>query len=442
MTPQVKLPRPDFLPKLSRDAWLVNASLMVFAAAFIGITQLLRVIYLLRLGAGLELIGLLYGIGALLFGVLGLPSGALGERIGPRRAMLLGAGVLTLGLCLLPITELLTGPVRAVWPIVAELVNTLGWSLLVVNSVPILVATTAPEDRKTAYALREALMGFANLSGMLLAGVLPATFALLLGTTTATPAPYRFGLLVSAALGFGGLLLLTRTGSLRYERHTTTASSARAPWWPIVLLLISGFLNQGAVASCRAFTYAYMDTAFGLPTSVIGLISAIGMGAAVVAALYSSRLARRFGSGKAMALASAAMALDLLLMALIPHWIAAAAGTIAVLALFSLWMPAYQTLQMEFAAPGQRAMVSGAGFMALGLGFGVTSLIGGRLAATTGYPALFLLGVVLALSSAGVMMYVHKLRVRQDAAADRPQEPAIGRPAAMTLEPETRPVGG
>ena len=285
-------------------------------------------------------------------------------------------------------------------------------------------------------------MGFANLSGMLLAGVLPALFALLLGTTTATAAPYRFGLLVSVVLGFGGLLLLSRTGSLQYERPTTTAASARAPWWPIVLLLISGFLNQGAVASCRAFTYAYMDTAFGLPTSVIGLISAIGMGAAVVAALNSSRLARRYGSGRAMALASAALALDLLLMALIPHWIAAAAGTIAVLALFSLWMPAYQTLQMEFAAPGQRAMVSGAGFMALGLGFGVTSLIGGRLAATTGYPALFLLGVVLALSSAGVMMYVHKLRVRQDAADDRPQEPSIGRSAAMSLEPETHPVGG
>jgi predicted MFS family arabinose efflux permease len=207
------------------------------------------------------------------------------------------------------------------------------------------------------------------------------------------------------------------------------------------LLLISGFLNQGAVASCRAFTYAYMDTAFGLPTSVIGLISAIGMGAAVVAALNSSRLARRYGSGRAMALASAALALDLLLMALIPHWIAAAAGTIAVLALFSLWMPAYQTLQMEFAAPGQRATVSGAGFMALGLGFGITSLIGGRLAATAGYSALFWLGVALALSSAGLMLYVHKLRVRQDAAADRQQEP-IGRPVPMVLEPETRPAGG
>ena len=131
-----------------------------------GITQLLRVIYLLRLGAGLaERIGLLYRrIGALLFGVLGLPSGVLGERVGARRAMLCGAGVLVLGLCLLPITELLTGPVRAIWPIVPELVNTLGWSLLVVNSVPILVATTAPEDRKTAYALREALLGVAVLA--------------------------------------------------------------------------------------------------------------------------------------------------------------------------------------------------------------------------------------------------------------------------------------
>ena len=143
-----------------------------------------------------------------------------------------------------------------------------------------------------------------------------------------------------------------------------------------------------------------------------------------------------------MALASVAMALDLLMMALVPHWIAAAAGTIVVLALFSLWMPPYQTLQMEFAAPGQRAMVPGAGFMALGLGFGITSLVGGRLAATAGYPALFWLGVVLALSSAGLMLYVHTLRVRQDAAADRPQEQPIGRPAATALEPETRPAGG
>jgi MFS family permease len=408
---------------------------MVFAAAFLGITQLLRVIYLLRLGAGLELIGLLYAVGALLFGVLGLPSGALGARLGPRRAMLIGAAVLAGGLALLPLTELLSGPMRSVWPVIPELVNTLGWSLLVVNSVPILVATTTPENRKTAYALREALLGFANLAGMLLAGVLPATFALLLGTTTATPAPYRYGLAVSIVLGAVGVFLLARTGPLHYERHASALTAARAPWRPIILLLLCGFLNQGAVASCRAFTYAYMDTAFGMPTSVIGLVSAAGMGLAVVAALNSARVARRYGSSGAMMLSSVALALDLLMMALVPHWVAAALGTMIVLGLFSLWMPPYQTLQMEFAAPGQRAIVSG-------LGFGTISLIGGRLASTAGYPALFLLGVVLALASAALMVYVQRLRIRSDAAAGLMQEPATDRLTATALESSTRPVGG
>ena len=405
----MRLPLPAFFPKLSRDAWLVNASLMVFAAGFMGITQLLRVIYLLRLGAGLELIGVLYAAGSLLFGVMGLPSGIVGVRLGSRRAMVLGASILFIGLGLLPLTEMMPSSLRAIWPVVAELVNTVGWSLLVVNSVPILVATTAPEALKSAYALREALLGFANLIGLLLAGLLPALFASLLGTTTAQPAPYRYGLLVSLLLGGVALLLVLRTGSLVYSRPPVSSAPKRAPGRLILLLLVGGFLNQGAVASCRVFTYAYMDTAFGMPTSAIGIISGAGMALAVFAALNSTRLARRYGSGRTMILASLALMLDLVMMALLPHWIAAAVGTIGVLALFSLWMPAYQTLQMEFAEPSQRGIVSGAGFMAMGFGFSMTSLIGGRLAAATGYPPLFLLGAGLALASALLMAYVRKL---------------------------------
>jgi predicted MFS family arabinose efflux permease len=133
------------------------------------------------------------------------------------------------------------------------------------------------------------------------------------------------------------------------------------------------------------------------------------MALAAIAALNSSRLARRYGTGCTMIVASLALMLDLAMMAFTPHWIAAAAGTIGVLALFSLWMPAFQTLQMEFAAPEQRGIVSGAGFMAMGLGFSMTSLVGGRLAATTGYPPLFLMGAGLALASALLMHHVSKL---------------------------------
>jgi MFS family permease len=437
----MRLALPASLPKLSRDAWAVNAALMVFAAAFMGITQLLRVIYLLRLGAGLETIGVLYASGSILFAVLGLPSGAIGERLGSRRALLLGAVILFVGLSFLPLTEAVPEALRPVWPVIAELVNTVGWSLLVVNSVPILVATTPPEHLRSAYALREALMGFASLVGLVLAGLLPEGFALLLGISTATPAPYRYGLAVSFVLGALAVFLVTRTGSLVYSRPATSGRRGQAPWGPIILLLICGFLNQGGVASCRVFTYAYMDTAFGMPTSAIGIINGIGMGCAVFAALNSTRLARRFGSGRAMTIASVALVLDLLLMAFVPHWLAASVGTIGVLALFSLWMPAYQTLQMEFAGPGQRGVVSGAGFMALGLGFAAMSLLGGQLAASIGYTPLFLLGAGMALSSAALMLYVHRLRLRRGDNPDQGGDSAA-EPLPLAFEPEAHSVGG
>jgi MFS family permease len=401
------------LPPLSRDVWLINASLMVFVIGFMGITQLLRVIYLLRLGAGLELIGVLYAAGSLLFGVLGLPSGIIGTRLGARRALILGACVLAGGLGLLPLTEALPPAMRAFWPVVAELVNTLGWSLLVVNSVPILVATTPPQHLRAAYALREALMGFASLTGLVLAGLLPEGFSALLGTTTAQPAPYRLGLLTSVLFGVTALLLLLRLGPLDDRRPQTSNKTRRPLSRLILLLLFCGFLNQGAVAACRVFTYAYMDTAFGMPTSAIGVINGAGMALAVIAALNSSRLARRYGAGRTMVVASLALMLDLIMMALLPHWLAAAAGTIGVLALFSLWMPAYQTLQMELAEPEQRGIVSGAGFMVLGFGFSMTSLIGGQLAAATGYPPLFMMGAGLALASALLMNYVRNISPAQ-----------------------------
>lgn len=429
---------PASVPTLSRDVWLINASLMVFVAGFMGITQLLRVIYLLRLGAGLELIGALYAAGSLLFGVMGLPSGAIGVRLGARRALVLGAVTLFFGLGLLPLTEVMPPALRSAWPVVAELVTTVGWSLLVVNSVPVLVATTPPEHLRAAYALREALMGFAGLIGLVLAGLLPGAFATILGTITAQPAPYRYGLLVSLFLGGVAVFLVTRIGSLVDSRPSIAGKFPRALRGPVLLLLLCGFLNQGAIASCRVFTYVYMDTAFGMPTSAIGVINGAGMALAVFAALNSTRLARRYGSGQTMILASVALMLDLLLMASVPHWLAAAAGTMGVLALFSLWMPAYQTLLMDFASPGQRGIVSGAGFMAMGLGFSMTSLIGGRLAAVTGYPPLFLMGASLALASALLMNHVRKLGSRTPSVP----EPLTAAPASRPRGSETSLAGG
>jgi predicted MFS family arabinose efflux permease len=73
------------------------------------------------------------------------------------------------------------------------------------------------------------------------------------------------------------------------------------------------------------------------------------------------------------------------------------------LALTSVWMPAYQVRLMEMASPEQRGLVAGMGSMAMSLGFATMSFNGGRIAATSGYSQLFLLGAGLALACAALV---------------------------------------
>ncbi len=114
-----------------------------------------------------------------------------------------------------------------------------------------------------------------------------------------------------------------------------------------------------------------------------------------------------------MLAASFAMAGGLLVMALTPGWVGGAIGVIITLAVISLWVPNYQMRLMEMADPTQRALVAGAGSMAMSLGFASMSFNGGHIAATAGYNRLFMLGAILAFAS-GIMVWV-LLRVQRNA---------------------------
>jgi predicted MFS family arabinose efflux permease len=176
----------------------------------------------------------------------------------------------------------------------------------------------------------------------------------------------------------------------------------------IAMLLACGFLFNGASASCRAFVFAYMDTTFRLPTSVVGVISSLGLFAGILAALNGPRLARRFGGFRTMVIAAIGQLIFLSPMALIGHWAAAAVGTIGVLAMASVFWPAYQVAQMEMAAPDLRPLLSGASLLTVGLGFATTSLSGGVIVATLGFRNVFVLGAGLAAGAALLLWQLAK----------------------------------
>jgi len=410
-------------PRFHRDIWMLGAAGALLTGSYLGMAQLLRVIYVLRLGRGPEFVGTLFATGSLSFMLASLPGAALGRRFGSRRMLLVGGTITVVGMATFLLTEFVPGVWRWFWPLGAEVIASAGWSILVVNMVTSLLAVTVAENRKSAYALREALAGGGMFLGALLGGMLPTIFAGLLGTTTDDTAPYRYGLAVAALLGLAGLVPLV------FIRPTPSAPLAPAggtTWsslFPLAPLLTCGFLYNAGAASCKAFAYAYMDREFLLPTFAVGAISSVGMALAVLGALSSPGLARQRGSGFPMMVASAGLAGSLLAMALIRHWAAAGLGTISMFVLSSLFVPAYQVLQMEMADPEWRWLVAGAGNMGMSLGFGTMSVAGGYIAATAGYPRVFLLGALFALSSAAAMWSILRRR-RVRAAKQSPQRVA------------------
>ncbi len=409
----------------NRNAWLLIVASALFTGAYLGMRDLLNALYVLRLGYGPEVVGTVSGVGALSFALSSLPGGSLGGHFGVRRMMIIGVLVNMLGMVFTPLAESVPETIRYYWLLFSQAFAASGWSIFVVNQIPALTGFTHPRNRQNAFALKEGAAGLGMFVGALVGGMLPGGFAGLLGVTTVQPDPYRYGLYVAMGLALMGLVPLVFLDPVQRIRRSKDSGSAALP--PMVLVILLGlcaFCSNGAVASCKAFASAYMDREFMLPTSLIGTITSVGMFLACLGALSSSRLARRRGSGHTMMVASLALGLNLLLIAIVPHWVAAGLGAIGTLALSALWRPAYQVLQMKMAEPEQRSLISGVGAMAMSLGYSTLSFGGGYVVTTVGYRRLFLIGAGLAVASALVMVMLLR-HLKQEETDETPSEDVL-----------------
>jgi predicted MFS family arabinose efflux permease len=392
----LRLPVPDF----SRDVWLVSLTMAMLGGAYLGMMQLVKVLYVLRLGQGPEFVGSLFATGALSFAASSLFAGALGQRYGPRRIMIAGGIICTSGMAIMPLTELLPPALRPFWVLLVQVISSSGWSLVVVNHIAALMTFTTAENRQRGYALKEAFLGLGTFLGALIGGLLPGAFAGLSHLASSEPAPYRHTLCVATAIAATALVPLLLISEAQASVPSQEGRTTSPPLPSLSRLFACAFLNNAAVASQKAFASAYMDRALGLPTSSVGAITSAGQLLAVLGALLSARLVRSRGSSRTMAIASTGLGLSLLLLAALPHPAVTAMGTTGALSLAAVWVPAFQVLQMETVAAEWRSWTAGAGSMALSLGFGTLSLGGGYVVAELGYPWVFLVGALSAVISA------------------------------------------
>jgi MFS family permease len=402
------------LSSFSRDTRLLFAVSGMISISFFGIQMLLKVLYVLRLGYGPEYVGWFLASAALAYMGMGLPSGALGSRFGPRRTMLAGGVCAVIGMVLLPLSEYVPSFLHAAWPVVSQMTLTMGWSMFSVNLVPTLVAVTTERNRNSALSMNAVLQGAGTFVGTLVGGLLPGLFGSLRGQSLDTPGPYQYALWVGVGLALLAIAPLLFVGDIK-PAVLPKKREERGPFplWPILSIVLYVYIRHAGWATGRAFVNAYMDTVLRLPTSSIGLITGAGQFLAILAPLANPRLAVRRSNGWIALMATIGIALSLVPMALVPHWSAVALGRLVFLVLSAIWLPALQAFQMERIDPQWRSIGYGALAMAMGSGFGTTSLVGGYVVASAGYRTLFALGILLTMVSAAILWGILHRQSRQ-----------------------------
>lgn len=369
------------------------------SVSFFGIQQLLKILYVLRLGYGPEYVGVFNAAGAFTWMIMSLPAAAIGDRIGLVPAMRLGGLLTLLGMVILPLTEMMPPGWQTTWPILSQLVTTAGWALFAINLIPAFMVATAEHNRNDAYALNAALRGFGTLMGTILGGILPDLLAVFLGQTLDDPGPYRLGLWMSVLICVVGFVFLLRIRPLAQVAEVESKEDVRTPFpiWPVGLVVIHVYLVNAGWATCQSFCNPYLDTELRLSPSLIGLINGAGQALAVFAPLMGPRLALRWGNGRVLMTTALISAAILLPLGLSQNLWGAGIGRAGILALTALWMPALQIYQMESVDRHWRSLAYGISSTAMGLSFGTISLLGGYVAAQWGYMNLFQIGVILSV---------------------------------------------
>jgi MFS family permease len=401
----------------SRDArlYLVSAALMGFTI-FGGIYSLLMNLYLLRLGYGPGSIGLVNAAAMLGWAAACLPAGWLGRRWGSRRSMVVGMAISLAGHLLVPLCEIApAGPWRLAWLVSAGLVGNIAIALFDVNSQPFLAVASTPTERDHLFSVQAALWPLAGFVGSLAGGVIPSLCAGLLGTSTGSPAAYRYPLIASALVMGFAVWALARTRDHRLAEAGPPAAAVPGeppahtlPRSVIPLLGLAMFLQGSGEGAVRTFFNVYLDDALGSPTSVIGVLVAIGQLASVPAALLMPAAARRWGHRGVFAWGTLGIGIGMLPLALVPGWAAAGVGYLLVIALVSLTRAAVGVYLMETMSVGLRTTMSGVYTMAMGLSWSAVALGGSRVITSLGYPAFYLGAAALTAASAAVFAVVSR----------------------------------
>jgi MFS family permease len=412
---------------------------------WLGLVAVLYNLYLLRLGFDAGAIGLLVGIGSLVWGLAAIPAGLLSNRLGLRNSIVLGIFLYGAGIALTLMVEMQPRPQWQAWLLVCPVVMNIGIAFATVNVPPYMMAVSSEHARPYAFGILAALNPFAALIGSILAGLLPGLLVWLLPGAAAgsdpaaalgAPAPYRLALWLGPLLCAIAILPLLGANSGRVAPGagsitTTPAAGPGAPigllaFWALVVFLVA--IGEGAI---RTFFNVLLDTRLHASPASIGLTMGLAQFLPIVVGLAVPLLLTRWGSGYTLLSGALALGACLVPFALGGAQVsngappsAAVLWTIgiaylAAVATFSVIRAGRNMFGQELVLTRWRTSSQGAAMLGLACGLSAAGIVGGRMINAYGFGVLYAFGALATLLGACLLFsYLHQL-------ARRRSDPAI-----------------
>ena len=412
------------LRAFSPSLWRIFASIALVISVTMGLQAVLLNLYLLRLGYDARYVGLLAGIGQLVWAVAAFPAIFIGNRFGLRNSFQLSLALGGFGLVLILCAESLP---RQWWDaclIGGQVVMNVGLAIGTVSMPPYIMAVTGERERPHAFSFVAALIPFAALVGSIIAGILPSLWAARLDIGMDQPAPYRLALWLGPVLSWLGILpLIGADPGYVHEEEVVAGEGVPAPvqgqisrraplgllaFWGIFVLIAA--IGEGSV---RTFFNVYMNNALAVPPATIGVIMGAAQILPILAALALPLALTHWGAGYTLGAGLLVMGACLAPLATTPQLWLAAAAYMGAMASFTIVGAGRDLFGQEMVIPRWRTSSQAVAIFGLAMGNAVAAVLGGLLILAVGFGALYLFGMSAAFVAAGLLFLYLYVRGRR-----------------------------
>lgn len=415
----------------------------LFSGAAISLFWIDFNLYLAALGLDRATIGLVAATGSLSGALTAFPASMLSDRIGRRRVMIGGLGLMGTALALLSVADSL--------PVVFLLaaMYAAGQQSLFVVQIPFLTEHSRSDQRSELFSLQFALMQVTQVGAAVLGGVTATAIAAAVGIGPAEAGIFRIVLMIQTALLIVAVLVMTR---VRDDRRRAT--EARTPAAPSRLgrlgirvsdrrlffkLLLPGFLIALGAGQVIPFLNLYVSGKFALDLSQInGVFALTGFGT-VLAILIQPALARRFGKVRSVVIVQVASLPFLAVLGFSPIlWLVIIAMAVRN-SLMNAGNPILNAFAMEQVRPDERATLAAAMSVLWSVGWVIAgpwySLVQANLGFERGYTVAFI--TIMVLYSVATSLYLWWFRDAEVLPGRSLTSPVTGSgdPSASDLKP-------